>query len=132
MSPSTSDFTDQQVDRIISDILRTGLIVASLTVLFGAIITLCSRGGEVMHYNHFQAEPDDLRKIPGIVRSAFAYPFDGAAIMQFGILLLLATPLMRVVFSIYAFARQRDKVFVCITAIVLCILVYSIIAGLRS
>lgn len=50
-------------------------------------------------------------------------------IIQLGLLLLLATPVARVAFSIYAFAHQRDLTYVFITSIVLAILLYSLASG---
>ena len=51
------------------------------------------------------------------------------AIIQLGLLLLIATPVARVVFSVYAFARQRDWVYVVVTLIVLGVLLYSLLSG---
>jgi uncharacterized membrane protein len=45
---------------------------------------------------------------------------------QFGLLLLIATPVARVAFSVFAFALQRDKTFVAITLLVLGTLIYSL------
>ena len=43
--------------------------------------------------------------------------------MQLGLLLLIATPIARVVFSIFGFMRQRDWLYVGVTATVLALLV---------
>ena len=43
-----------------------------------------------------------------------------------GLLLLIATPVGRVVLSLVAFAIQRDRVYVTITVIVLAVLAYSL------
>ncbi|HBZ00602.1 MAG TPA: DUF1634 domain-containing protein, partial [candidate division Zixibacteria bacterium] len=50
-------------------------------------------------------------------------------IIQFGILILIATPIARVAFSIYAFARQRDIVYIIITIFVLAALLFSFTGG---
>jgi uncharacterized membrane protein len=46
--------------------------------------------------------------------------------IQLGLLFLIATPVARVAFSVYAFMRERDKTYVIITLIVLAILLYSL------
>ncbi len=46
-----------------------------------------------------------------------------------GVILLVATPVSRVAFSIYAFARQKDAMYVVITMIVLGLLVFSLVWG---
>jgi uncharacterized membrane protein len=48
------------------------------------------------------------------------------AIMQLGLLLLIATPISRVVFSVFAFAREEDRMYVAFTLIVLAVLLYSL------
>ena len=53
----------------------------------------------------------------------------GRGLIQLGLLLLIATPIARVVFSVAGFARQRDWLYVAITLIVLTLLGYSLLAG---
>ena len=48
------------------------------------------------------------------------------AIVQLGLVLLIATPVARVAFTLVAFARQRDRAYVMITTIVLALLLYSL------
>ena len=51
------------------------------------------------------------------------------AIIQLGLLLLIATPVARVLFSAIAFALERDSMYVVITLIVLAILLYSLLGS---
>lgn len=53
----------------------------------------------------------------------------GRALIQLGLLLLIATPVSRVAFSVFAFERQRDWTYVGITLAVLAVLVYSLAGG---
>ena len=46
-----------------------------------------------------------------------------------GLLLLIATPVARVAFSIVAFALEGDRLYVAITAVVLALLVLSFAVG---
>ena len=55
--------------------------------------------------------------------------FRGRGLIQFGLLLLIATPVARVAFSVAAFAIQRDRLYVVVTLIVLAILTYSLAGG---
>lgn len=50
-------------------------------------------------------------------------------VMMMGLLLLIATPVMRVAVSILAFAVQRDWRFVAITSVVLALLLLSFLLG---
>jgi uncharacterized membrane protein len=49
--------------------------------------------------------------------------------MQLGLFLLIATPVARVVFSLLAFAIQRDHLYVGITLVVLAVLTFSLTGG---
>ena len=50
-------------------------------------------------------------------------------VIQFGLLLLIATPLARVAFSVLAFALQHDRAYVIVTLIVFAVLISSLIGG---
>ena len=49
--------------------------------------------------------------------------------IQLGLLVLIATPIARVAFSLVAFALQRDRIYVIVTLIVLAVLLYSLTGG---
>jgi uncharacterized membrane protein len=53
----------------------------------------------------------------------------GRGIIQLGLLLLIATPVARVAFSVVAFALERDRLYVGITLIVLAVLAFSLAGG---
>ncbi len=125
--PAKSKWTDHRVESIIGNILRDGVLFSSLVILAGGILFLSGHAGEVPHYRLFRGEPTDLRTIPGILRDAFSLKSRG--ITQLGLLLLMATPIARVAFSIVAFALERDRMYVIITLIVLVILIYSLTGG---
>ena len=127
MSSPKHPWTDQRVEEIVGHLLRGGVIVAATVVLAGGLVYLVRYGGTAPDYRVFHGEPADLRSISGIVADALELRSRG--IIQLGLLLLLATPVARVVFSIYAFAHQRDLTYVFITGLVLAILLYSLASG---
>ena len=120
-------WTDQYVEELIGNLLQTGVIVASAVVLLGGTIYLTRHGLSAPQYHVFVGEPTDLRTLSGIVRDALT--LRGRGIIQLGLLLLIATPIVRVTFSIAAFAVQRDRLYVKVTLIVLAILLYSLTSG---
>jgi uncharacterized membrane protein len=124
METPTGGWTDQEVEQVVGNLLRIGVITAAMVVLAGGIMYLVRHGGEVTDLRIFHGEPADLRSPVGIVEDVF----DGRrrAIIQFGLLVLIATPVARVVFSVYAFVRQRDSLYVVVTLIVLAVLLYSL------
>lgn len=120
-------WTDQQVEQIVGNLLRAGVILAASVVLLGGALYLARYGTTMPDYRVFRGEPSDLRSIAGILRDVRA--FDSRGIIQLGLLLLIATPVARVTFSLFAFARQRDATYVIVTLIVLGVLIYSLSGG---
>lgn len=120
-------WTDQRVDQIVGNLLRVGVIVSAAVVLSGGALYLVQHGSTVPDYRVFHGEPAYLRGVPGIVSGALA--LDGRGLIQLGLLLLLATPIARVAFSVLAFSLQRDRTYVVVTLIVLAVLLYSLGSG---
>jgi uncharacterized membrane protein len=120
---------DERVDEIISAILRVGVSLAALLVLVGGIYYLIRHGSEIPNYRTFHGQPRQLRTIPGIID--FAAHSHSRGIIELGLLLLIATPIARVIFSVLAFAKQRDRLYVVVTSIVLGVLVYNLVVGFR-
>jgi|SRR5579863_5089136 len=119
-------WTDVRLERIISVVLRSGVIVSAATVLLGGLCILVRHGHEPAGYRVFRGEPAAYRSVQGVIR---AVPTPNCrALIQLGLLFLIATPITRVAFSLVGFALERDRTYVCITLIVLAILLYSLIA----
>ncbi len=118
---------DERIDQAMSTVLRTGVVLAAAVVLVGGVLYLAQEGGTVPRYRAFRGEPSELRTVHGIVHDALALRARG--IIQLGLLLLIATPVARVVFSLLAFAIQRDVTYVVVTSIVLSTLLYSLAGG---
>jgi len=119
-----SDWTDLKIEIIIGNLLRAGVILAATVVLLGGIIFLARHGLSPANYRTFHGEPWNLREWHGIVQAAFG--LRGRGIIQLGLVLLIATPVARVAFSAFAFAMERDWLYVGVTVLVLVILLYSI------
>ncbi|HEX4232043.1 MAG TPA: DUF1634 domain-containing protein [Bryobacteraceae bacterium] len=119
--------TDENLEIAISIILRTGVSIAGAVVFLGGIVYLLRHGGQAVNYGEFHGETASNRQIGGIVAGALA--FQGRSIIQLGVLLLIATPIVRVAFSMVGFAIERDRTYVLITAIVLAVLIFGLISG---
>jgi uncharacterized membrane protein len=121
---SAQSWNDQRIEVIIGALLRTGVMLAATVVLFGAVVYLARHGSEVPNYTVFHGEPENLKSVSAILHGALG--MSGSAIIQLGLLLLIATPVARVLFSAIAFAIERDYMYVFITLVVLAILLYSL------
>jgi len=125
--PIQQEWTDQKIEQIVSNLLRAGVLLSAVVVLCGGVLYLIQYGHAPADYRVFRGEPTDLKSVSGILRAAFA--LDSRGIIQLGLLLLIATPVARVAFSIFGFAKEKDRMYVAFTVIVLLILLYSLIGS---
>ena len=125
---SERDWTDQGIENLLGNLLRSGVFLAAFVVSMGAAVYLVRHGLEPVNYRIFRGEPAYLRQLRGIVRDSLVPR--GRGIIQFGLLLLIATPVARVAFSVFAFAKERDSIYVVFTLVVFSILLYSLIGSI--
>lgn len=114
-----------RVEAVLGNLLRTGVAAAAVVVGLGALIYLGGHGVEHADYGTFRGEPAELRSLAGLLRSAASG--QGRAIIQLGVVLLIATPIARVVFACGAFLRQRDWRYATISLVVLGVLAFSLL-----
>ncbi len=126
MLPERS-WTDQRIENILGNLLRVGVLLSALVVSIGGAIYLLRHGNSPVDFRVFRGEPADLRDVRGIIGSTLA--LRGRGIIQLGLLLLIATPVARVAFSIFGFAQERDRMYVVFTVIVFSILLYSLVGS---
>jgi uncharacterized membrane protein len=117
--------SDEEVELRLGKLLQIGVLAAAALVLAGGVGYLVEYGATPTRHTLFVGEPENLTTVGGIVASALALHARG--LIQLGLLLLIATPVARVGFSLLAFLRQRDRTYVAITAFVLILLLASIV-----
>lgn len=110
--------TDQRLDEIVGNLLRAGVVLAAVVVLAGGVWYLASFGSALPQYGDFHADVRGLNSLKTLPAPL--------AVVLVGLLILIATPVARVLFCLVAFALERDRVYVAVSAIVLLILLYSI------
>jgi uncharacterized membrane protein len=119
-----SAWNDKRFELMIGKLLRTGVILAAVWVFAGGVNYLVAYRGPRPDYKVFRGEPAELRYVSGVVREAIQLHARG--LIQLGLLLLIATPMARVAFSVIGFALERDWMYVGITLLVLALLIYSL------
>jgi uncharacterized membrane protein len=124
MERRTRGWSDEHVQLIVGYFLRTGIIIASVIVFIGGVLYLIKYGADFPEYRIFSGEPAYLRSVHGIITDALS--LRSRDIIQFGLLLLMFTPVAWVAFLMFAFARQRDRTYIVIAAIVLGTLLFSL------
>ena len=119
--------TEERVERIIATLLRAGVLLAAAMIVAGGAVYLWRHGREHPGLATFHDVPGQLKHPASIARGALEG--GGRPLIQLGLLLLIATPVARVAFSVFAFVQQRDWTYVGITLIVLAVLLYSLAGG---
>lgn len=116
--------TDERLEIFIGNLLRLGVLISALVVAAGGAFYLAQHGREIVDYHVFTSQLPELRNLAGISIAAFHLRSDG--IMQLGLVLLIATPIARVVLAVVGFYLEGDRLYVVVSLIVLAILVYSL------
>jgi uncharacterized membrane protein len=121
----------RRVELLISDLLRSGVLISLTLITVGTVVSF-------IHHPEYLSSSTALQRLtaPG---AAFPHTlFDvwsslkdlqGQAIVTVGLLLLIATPVIRVAVSIFAFIYQHDRTYTVITLVVLCLLLLSFVLG---
>jgi uncharacterized membrane protein len=119
--------TDQELDVAVAAMLRFGVTVSAIVVLAGGLLYLQSPWSTAPDYSHFSAGDASLRTLAGIVQGVAH--LHARSLIQAGLVLLIATPVARVVYCVVGFARQRRPLYVFVSSLVLLILIYSLSKG---
>ena len=116
-----------RLEQLLGVLLRSGVLLSALVVAIGAVLFLVHHGMQQPHFSLFQGQPLELRSVGTIAMAALK--LDALAVIQFGLLLLIATPIARVVFSLLGFIVERDWIYIGITAAVLALLLFGLFGG---
>jgi uncharacterized membrane protein len=119
--------SDEEVEQLIGRLLQLGVFLAAAIVIVGGTALLARYGRQPVDFRTFRDEPSPLRSLSGIVRGALA--LDSRAVIQLGLVVLIATPVARVALTLGAFLLQRDRLYAAITAFVLLLLTYGLVGG---
>lgn len=117
-------FADKDVQLILGTLLRVGVIASMSVVFLGAVIYLAVYHSDIVDYHKFDPKKTEYSSISAIFQGLSK--LDSRAIIQFGTVLLIFTPVTRVVFSIFSFLIERDYLYVLIGIFVLCIILISL------
>jgi uncharacterized membrane protein len=116
--------TDEKLETAIGRMLQAGVLLAAVVVLIGGVMYLLHASGPRPDYSHFRGVAEHLRTPGGIWRGMM---HGGAeSVIQLGLLVLIATPVVRVILAGAGFLMERDRLYFWVSAIVLAVLCYSL------
>jgi uncharacterized membrane protein len=119
--------SDAVLENLIGNLLRFGVLLAAAIVFMGGVVYLVHAGHEPVHYSTFQPVATELRSVSAIIHGAFH--LQNAALIQLGVVLLIITPIARVALAMVGFWLEHDRLYTCVSAIVLAILFISLLWG---
>jgi uncharacterized membrane protein len=120
-----------RVEFLISRILLGGVLVSMATVLVGLVLMFVHHPEDLTSIKDLQrlTAPDaKFPHTPAEVAHGIATG-RGQAIVALGLVLLIATPILRVAISMIGFGIERDWVYTAISATVLILLAVSFLLG---
>lgn len=133
----TKEFwAERDMELFIGKLLRYGVMVSCGITLLGGVLYLIQHFGEESSKYKASDIPNEAFGVDHYLRElSTIFPrmlqLDGAAIIQFGVCVLIATPVLRVAFSALAFLIEKDYLYVVITLIVLSIIMANMLLGLH-
>jgi uncharacterized membrane protein len=119
---------DRRLETIIGNLLRAGVLLSAATVFAGGVLYLLRHYAEPVSYRQFVAGGSLMQSFGGVLHSAAH--FNSEALIQIGLLLLIATPVARVALAAIGFALEKDRLYAVVSLIVLAILVFSMMRAL--
>lgn len=118
-------FRDKDLQSLIGNLLRIGVIFAMTIVVAGLVLYLFKHGGEQAHYETFNdSGAFSFSQFFADLRSGRA-----GAIIELGVMALIATPIARVIFTMIGFWLEKDRLYTVIALLVLCVIVISTLLG---
>ncbi|KAF3886142.1 MULTISPECIES: DUF1634 domain-containing protein [Nostocales] len=123
----TKTVSDLQLEPLLSNLLKYGVLIASAVIFIGGLLYLIRHGAEPANYHIFKEESFEFRSPIGVIDVIRAGSYRG--IIQLGLLLLVATPILRVIISLFVFLRHREYTYALITSIVLSALLCSFLGA---
>jgi len=118
---------DKRMEIAIGNMLRVGVLIAATVVIAGGALYIYRVHGPHPDYTTFHGEANQFRTIPEILK--LATTGNSEAIIQIGLLLLIATPIARVVLAATGFLLEKDRLYFAVSLTVLVVLLYSLLQG---
>lgn len=109
-----------EINDAISYVLRIGVVASSLLIILGTVLLFIGNGSNGFSLSEIASANTQINSsmfsISDIISGTFVY--QGMDFMLLGLMVLIATPVVRVLLSIFAFLHERNWLYAAITLIV--------------
>jgi uncharacterized membrane protein len=120
---------DQRLDILVARVLRFGVAIAAALVASGFIILMVVHRGETAAFREFTPRHTAISHgLIGVFERSLRR-HSARDLIDFGLLVLIMTPVLRVACSVVVFLYENDHLYVYFTLIVLFVLLYSLSGG---
>jgi len=113
-NPSAIIEQTRDIDRWTGRVLRLGVWTSAALMTAGLLLAAI--------YSYRVELPTSAPTLPDIVKRLYSSTFDPITLMFAGLLVLMFTPILRVITALVGFAAERDRAFVVVSSIVLFLL----------
>jgi uncharacterized membrane protein len=130
VSASSGD-RQRRLELIVSHLLRAGVVTSMVLLAVGVVVFFARNSGGVLADGSLGSLVGTQARFPTSLAEVVAdvAAFRGEGILAAGLLVLIATPVLRVAVSIIGFALERDWIYVGLTVLVLLVLLASFLVG---
>jgi len=125
---NTTKFTDNQLQTIIGNVLRYGVLSALTVTLIGGFILLFNDSQQVVSFSTFTEKNQNLLMVFNDMLAGIK-EVNGESIIFLGIFLLFLTPILRLILSLFSFLLEKDIMYVVITLLVIAVIIISMTFG---
>lgn len=115
--------TDKNMQYALANVLRIGVWLATATIVLGGVVFLYSKANPKVLFDVFKPQDTTYISVPTILNGLTIG--NGLAIVQLGVLLLIFMPIIRVIFAVVSFLKEKDYLYVTIGTLVLLIIFLS-------
>lgn len=118
------------IDALLSRILHYGGLVSAAVLLIGLLLLIPSRGVDRATIEQLRAPSvTDAAPLPTVALINGALHGQAVAVILVGMLLLMLTPVARVIAAGIYYARRRDRPFATIAILVVTLLIVGVLMG---
>lgn len=122
---SAKKFGEKDMQILVGNILRIGVLLAMIVVIAGLALFIYANGSNKAQYGTFvEGGHAGMAALWSGIKAGNAN-----AIIELGVILLIATPIARILFALIGFWLEKDRLYMIISLIILCVMAVSIFTG---